>query len=70
MNGIRFKVKEVAESKGIDNPFALSQKTGLNYAICYRLWHTPQKRVDISTLERLCDALKLTPGRFFEYERG
>ena len=67
MGKITLKVREVSESKGINNPFALSQNTGINYAICYRLWHSQQRRVDLGTLERLCDALKGTPpGRLFE----
>ncbi len=69
MGKIQLQVKEVSESKGVDNPFALSQKSGLNYAICYKLWHQNQKRIDLGTLERLCDALKVSPGRFFAYEK-
>lgn len=69
MGRITLRIKEVAEAKGYDNPFALSQATGINYAICYKLWHTERRRVDLGTLEKLCDALKVSPGRFFEYER-
>jgi DNA-binding Xre family transcriptional regulator len=67
MGTIRLKIKEVAMQKGVKNPFALSQKSGLNYAIAYRLWHGEQRRIDLNTLERLCDALKVKPGLFFEY---
>ncbi|HXG92961.1 MAG TPA: helix-turn-helix transcriptional regulator [Blastocatellia bacterium] len=69
MGHIKLKIKEAAESKGYDNPFALSQKTGINYAICYRLWHGNQRRIDLSTLEKLCDALRVNPGKLFEYNR-
>jgi DNA-binding Xre family transcriptional regulator len=69
MGKITLKVREVSESKGINNPFALSQKSGLNYAIAYRLWHQELRRIDLGTLEKLCDALKVSPGKFFEYER-
>ena len=69
MGKITLKIKEVSESKGVDNPFALSQQSGLNYAICYKLWHGNQKRIDLGTLERLCDTLKVNPSKFFEYER-
>lgn len=54
--------------KGVDNPFVLSQRSGLNYAVAYRLWHGEQRRIDLGTLERLCDALKVKPGQFFEYQ--
>ena len=68
MGKVKLRVKEVAESKGYHNPFALSQGTGVNYAICYKLWHQNQQRIDLGTLEKLCDALKVNPGRFFEYK--
>jgi DNA-binding Xre family transcriptional regulator len=69
MGKMRLTVREVAESKGIENPFMLSQATGIYYAVAYKLWHGNQNRIDLSTLTKLCDALKVTPGRFFEYER-
>lgn len=69
MGNVTLRVKEVSESKGVNNPFALSQQSGLNYAICYKLWHGNQSRIDLSTLARLCDALKVNPGRLFEYEK-
>lgn len=69
MGQIKLRIKEVAETKGYGNPFALSQASGINYAICYKLWHTERRRIDLGTLEKLCDALKVTPGRLFEYER-
>jgi DNA-binding Xre family transcriptional regulator len=67
MGTINLKVKEIAMQKGVDNPFALSQRSGLNYAIAYRLWHSAQRRIDLTTLERLCDTLKVKPGQLFEY---
>jgi DNA-binding Xre family transcriptional regulator len=69
MGKIKLQIKEVSESKGVDNPFALSQKTGLNYAITHKLWKGKQTRIDIGTLEKLCDTLKVAPGKFFDYER-
>lgn len=69
MGKIRLRVKEVAESKGIRNPFALSEASGIYYNVCYRLWHIEQKRIDLTTLEKLCDTLKVTPARLLEYER-
>ncbi|MBI3649624.1 MAG: helix-turn-helix transcriptional regulator [Acidobacteria bacterium] len=69
MGQITLKIRDVAESKGYSNPFALSQASGINYAICYKLWHSERRRIDLGTLEKLCDTLKVNPGRFFEYER-
>lgn len=67
MGTVRLSVRAVAESKGVKTPFALSGLTGLNYAICHRLWQGEQQRVDMGTLARLCDALKVKPGQLFEY---
>ncbi len=62
---IKLIVKEIAESSGIENPFALATKTGLNYAICYKLWNGDQQRIDLKTLATLCEAFSLEPGEFF-----
>jgi DNA-binding Xre family transcriptional regulator len=70
MGKLKLKIKEVSESKGVDNPFVLSQKSGLDYAITHKLWKGNQTRIDLATLEKLCDALKVPPGRLFDYERG
>jgi DNA-binding Xre family transcriptional regulator len=67
MGTVHLVVRAVAEAKGVKTPFALSNLTGLNYAICHRLWQGEQQRVDMSTLASLCDALKIKPGQLFEY---
>lgn len=67
MGTIHLKVAEVAQSKGIDNPYALSRESGLLYAICHRLWQGKQQRLDMKTLAKLCDVLKVQPGQLFEY---
>ena len=70
MPTVKLIIQEVAKKKGIGNPFALAAATGLNYAICYRLWNGNQQRVDLKTLARLCKALDAKPGQFFEYKSG
>lgn len=68
MATIKLIVREVAEQKGITNPFALSNVTGLNYAICYKMWQGAQQRVDLKTLARLCEVLNIKPGQLFHYQ--
>lgn len=63
---VRLKIKEISEEKGIKNPHILASKTTLGYAICYRLWHTDQQRIDMNTVALLCDALNVKPGELFE----
>jgi DNA-binding Xre family transcriptional regulator len=62
MAEIRFNIAGVAENRGVLNPFQLAEKTGINYAICYRLWHGQATRISLQTLGRVCDALNCEPG--------
>jgi DNA-binding Xre family transcriptional regulator len=68
MATVKLIVKEVAEKKGISNPYVLANETGLNYAICYRLWNSNQQRIDLKTLARLCEALGVKPGQLLDYQ--
>lgn len=67
---VTLKIPEVAKGGGIENPFALAAATGINYAVCYRLWHSDQGRIDLKTLAALCDALDCQPGDLMTYVRG
>lgn len=66
---IRLKIKDISEEKGIKNPYVLASKTGLGYAICYRLWHENQQRIDLKTILLLCDSLEVMPGDLFDYKK-
>jgi len=65
---IKIVVKEAAEREGFDNPNALSEATGLPYETCRKLWRGSATRIDMSTIERICDALRVRPGQLFDYE--
>ncbi len=69
MMKVRLIIRGVAEKKGILNPFALSSKSGLNYAICYKLWHEKQQRIDLKTIAVLCESLEVEPGSLFDYKK-
>jgi DNA-binding Xre family transcriptional regulator len=69
MMKVRLIIKDIAEGKGIPNPFILSSKSGLNYAICYKLWHEKQQRIDLKTIAVLCEALEVEPGSLFDYKK-
>jgi DNA-binding Xre family transcriptional regulator len=58
---VRLIVKEIAEKRGIKNPFALSKATGINYANCHKLWQGNQKMISVDTVDKLCEALGCTP---------
>ncbi|HJQ26888.1 MAG TPA: helix-turn-helix transcriptional regulator [Blastocatellia bacterium] len=65
---IRLVVKDIAIREGIDNPNALAEKTGLPYETCRRVWNDNSKHIGLSTIEALCDALRVRPGQLFDYE--
>ena len=61
-------VKEVAEKKGVNNPFMLAKETGLNYAACHKLWKGEQQMIGLKTIARLCEVFEVKPGQLFEYQ--
>ena len=61
-------VRQVAEREGIRNPLELSQKSGIAYASCHRLWNEDVKQIGIETIERLCTLLKVWPNQLFDYK--
>jgi DNA-binding Xre family transcriptional regulator len=61
----KLKVRELAEARGIPNPLALSKQGGLAYAMCHKLWNDQQTRIDLATIDRLCDLLACSPGELF-----
>jgi len=66
---VRIKIREVAERKGIANPFQLMRLTGLKYAVCHLYWNGEPKQISTDALDKLCDALDVKPGQLFEYTR-
>ena len=65
---IKLNVRETAEREGYENPNRLSEATGLPYETCRKLWRGEARRIDLNTIERLCDVLRLRPGQLFDYE--
>jgi DNA-binding Xre family transcriptional regulator len=65
---VSLKVRQLAEQRGIENPFSLSRLTGLGYAICHRMWNGETSLIALETIAKLCDGLKVKPGQLFEYE--
>jgi DNA-binding Xre family transcriptional regulator len=64
---VKIIIREIAESKGIANPSQLKRATGLNYAQCHLYWNSQPKQIGVDALNRLCMALKVTPGQLFEF---
>ena len=59
---IKLMVRDLAAAAGIGNALVLSKQSGLAYAMCYKLWNDQQTRIDLTTIDRLCDVLRCSPG--------
>jgi DNA-binding Xre family transcriptional regulator len=55
-------VREVANDRGITTITALAEKADLAYDTARDLWHGRMQRVDRDVLQRVCLALRCTPG--------
>ena len=65
---IKLIVRELSGAVGIQNALALSKQSGLAYAMCHKLWNGQQTRIDLTTIDRLCDVLGCSPGDLFVRE--
>ncbi|PYP88997.1 MAG: hypothetical protein DMF61_04670 [Blastocatellia bacterium AA13] len=53
--------------EGFENPNALALATGLPYETCRRLWREDATRIDLRTIEILCNVLQVRPAQLFDY---
>jgi putative transcriptional regulator len=65
---IKLIVRDLAVAAGIGNALVLSKQSGLAYAMCYKLWNDQQTRIDLTTIDRLCEVLRCAPGDLFVRE--
>jgi DNA-binding Xre family transcriptional regulator len=64
---IRLCIKELAEKRGITKPVDLARLTGLSFSVTHKLWNEQQARIDLKTIESLCQVLKVSPGDLFDF---
>jgi DNA-binding Xre family transcriptional regulator len=64
---IRLCIKELAEKRGILKPVDLARLTGLSFSVTHKLWNEQQTRIDLKTIESLCQVLKVSPGDLFDF---
>jgi putative transcriptional regulator len=65
---IKLIVRDLAGAAGIGNALVLSKQSGLAYAMCYKIWNDQQTRIDLTTIDRLCEVLRCSPGDLFVRE--
>jgi len=59
---MRLTVREVAQAKGWRNAKELGDAAGIPNVSMYRIWNGTATRIDLSTLEKLCEILEVQPG--------
>lgn len=65
---VRWTVKEVAQRAGISSANELHVKAELHLETAYGIWNGTTRRVDFSTIEKLCRLLKVPVGQLIECE--
>lgn len=58
---IKLRVREIAENKGL-NIQSLANRSEIAYSTVLDLWYDRVRRIDKTTLNRLCSALDVEPG--------
>jgi len=65
---VRWKVREVAEKRGVSSASQLAERADINKNTANALWNGASLRVDRETLAKLCAALDCTTGDLLEYD--
>lgn len=61
---VKLRVRELADELGM-NIRTLANQAGISYNSAHALYNGHVSRVDLDTLDRLCDVLKVEPGDLF-----
>ncbi|HEY9282939.1 MAG TPA: helix-turn-helix transcriptional regulator [Pyrinomonadaceae bacterium] len=66
---IKSRVREVAESRGVNSSYELQNRIGLAPTVALRLWRDEVTRFSVQTLEKLCREFDCQPGDLLIYVR-
>jgi len=64
---VTLRVRELAEAKGLKNPYALMKVMKLPPTTPYRLWEGNVSSIRLEMIASLCRALECEPGDLFRY---
>lgn len=64
---IRWTVQQAAKRVGINTPTEFTARVRLSAGTATSLWHGRSSRVDLDTLQRVCEALQCTPNDLLGY---
>jgi DNA-binding Xre family transcriptional regulator len=66
MTRYKFSIQKLAQAKGIKNAHQLQVGAGLYARNARQLWEGEIGRIELSTINTLCDFFKCAPGDLFE----
>ncbi|MGH9762962.1 MAG: helix-turn-helix domain-containing protein [Blastocatellia bacterium] len=64
---VKWTVREVAERAGIYSANDLHVKADIHVETAYGIWNGTTRRVDFSTIDKLCRLLKVPVGQLIEF---
>ena len=64
---VRWTVREVAQRAGISSANELHVKADLHLETAYGIWNGTTRRVDFSTVDKLCRLFKVPVGQLIEF---
>lgn len=64
---LRYNFERILKAKGIERPYTYLMKNGFADRIATRVNQNKVRRVDLSTIERLCLLFKCTPNDLMEW---
>jgi len=66
---VRLTVAELLDQKGWSTA-KFAEKARLNYNQALSIRRGAYNRIDLDTIARICEALEVTPGELFEFEKS
>jgi len=64
---IKYNFERIFRARGIERPFTFLKRAGFGDNLATRIKNNKVSRLNNSTIEHLCIALKCTPNEFFEW---
>jgi DNA-binding Xre family transcriptional regulator len=65
-----FRIRQVAEDRGITTAYQLQKAMGINPGMAARLWKHSGQGITLRTIDALCEALNCKPCDLFDYKPG
>jgi DNA-binding Xre family transcriptional regulator len=59
---VRLNVRAASQERGVENPYQLSKKAKIGYALAHKLWNGQSSQVSLKTMAKVCDVLDCAPG--------